>query len=249
MNRIKILTMALFLLVAMFTGCKKDDNPTTPPNTPAAVGSYSGIISGGTQSGTLSITITGTTAPAALPKATTVYVVSGTATLLNGSITVTLVGTYNTSDDSVHISGVTGGGTPVSFVGVYKDGVLSGNYTWGAISGSFSAQQNSSGGDTATVYLGTYQSSSGGGSGTLNMVIKGGKLVGAAVNASGSAEDRIPFGGTVSGDSVFVTIQAGFLSSRIARGAFTDAGHLHAEGVYDTRDLGGDNGVWSMDKH
>ena len=237
----KFNTIWFALLVAaalLLTSCKKDDNTVTPPPTTThASGTYTGMIAGGSESGVLTLNIPTSSALPKTMRDATVITVSGTLNV--GGTPITLSGTYDTSNDSLHVSG---GG--YSFIGTYSNGVLVGSYTGPHGSGGFSTQ-SSSGTDTVKVYLGSSQSQvSGHSSSTLNIVVKGNKLLGLAVNGS----DKTPFAGTISGDAIKLTASFEGLSAVLGGGTF-NAGHTSASGTYDTspwNSSNADHGTWSV---
>jgi hypothetical protein len=227
------------LVVSMFllTSCKKDDNPVTPPPTAThASGTYVGMIAGGSESGVLTLSLSSS---AAMKSTANLAIINISGTLKIGGSTITLSGTYNTSNDSLYVSG---GG--YSFAGTYSNGFLMGAYTGPNGSGGFSTQ-SSSGSDTVKVYLGQSVSQvEGHSNSTLNIVVKGSALIGLAVGTG----DTTPLTGTVSGNTLTISIAFNELSAIVATGTF-NADHSSASGSYDTSTINTtdpDHGTWSV---
>jgi hypothetical protein len=237
MKSFSLWLVLLFASMFLLTSCKKDDNPVTPPPVTHASGSYVGMIAGGSESGVLTLNVSSSAAP----KSTgTLAIINISGTLKIGSNTTTLTGTYNTTNDSLY---VTGGG--YSFAGTYSNGALLGTYTGPNGSGGFSTQ-SSSGSDPVRVYLGSSVSQvQGHTNSTLNLVVKGNNLLGLAVNPDG---ERTPLSGTISGLNITVTVAFGAISGTIATGTFI-ADFSSATGTYDTGPFNptdADHGTWSV---
>src|SRR5215467_4770596 len=97
---------ALLTSLVLLSSCKKDDNPASPPGGGgggSTTKTYAGTFAGVSETGSMSLTWTvpGSTA---FEKNTAIYSVSGTISIDGGS-TITLTGTFNTSNDSLIVSG------------------------------------------------------------------------------------------------------------------------------------------------
>lgn len=228
------LAISVFLIIFV-TGCKKDDNPTTPPiGNPT---SYVGTFAGPSESGTLHLSIAA--AKLALFKSfSTDAVVSVTGylkTSLGDSVAVS--GTFNTANDSLYFTGGS-----YSFAGVAAGGTLTGNYTGPHGSGTFALQTATS--TSVKTYAGIYTSQAGRSNGKFNLVVSAsGSLTGLAVanDSSGGAQ----LSGTVVADSITIYLSSSS-SVVLAHGSFTNSSHVAASGTYDNHT--DDHGIWSCEE-
>jgi hypothetical protein len=224
------LILAVLVGLALLVGCKKDDNPVTPPpagpTTTTLIGSIAGSTSGGAfQSGRLNLTFT-TAKPLAASGDTSN--VSGKIFLSTGD-TVTLTGIFVHSTGHLEVSG-----SGYSIVGTLTNGQFNGSYTGpGGYSGTVAASSSGSG-HTITVYCGQYTETSGGtNTGTFNMVVDGGSVT--VITSDGNT-----FYGTLS-SGTFTIYVAGTSGTVLAGGTLSGT---HASGDYNT---GSSSGTWFAD--
>lgn len=208
-------------LAMLAAGCKKDD-PVSPPTIPTST-TYVGTFEGTGETG--SIALTQTTGKISDPSVAS----GGISGLLNlfGGGTITLSGTL-TNNTFV----ISGGG--YTFTGTISGGSITGTYTGPNGPGGFSAQIPVAG-TTSEVYIGTYTSLAGQGSGRLNTVISGTSMWGVVVSDDGSRTEII---GVVNGNSMSVRA-ASAPAVELATG--TKSGNTWS-GTYNG---GTDNGTWT----
>jgi hypothetical protein len=228
-----LLCGVISLLLILTPGCKKDDSGPTLPETTGTTGTYSGMIAGGAESGVLTLHVGSAKISAgSVPTPAAMVTITGTLHLTGDTATIPLVGTFNTANDSLYVAG----GSYV-FLGVYSNGTLNGDYYGPHGIGGFTLSITSDG--TVSVYLGTFTSTSGGSSGTLNMVVKNNSLVGLAVS---EGEGKTAFTGTIDGLNITVHPD-GMPSVTLATGTFSND-HSSASGNYDNQD--GNSGAWRV---
>ena len=241
MNYVKFLFCSITLAALLFSGCKKTDTSTGPTNTTptTAKGSYTGVLAGSTSSGimTLSIPSSSTSFAKSTSAQATVNV---TGTVVYGSDSLSVTGTYNTSNDSLYVSGVLGSES-FSFAGTY-------NPANGALSGSWSDSNGDSGNFAATsgaatavkVYLGTATSSAGHGSAQLDMAVAGTTILGVATIAG---QHELFTGTVTNGTTITLTASFDGITGTIGNGTFANGG-ASASGTYTL--LTADNGIWGV---
>jgi len=223
MKRNAMLALFVLFLAIIVTGCKKDDNPvTTPP--PTGSTTWIGTLANASETGSFTLTFSsaiGKLAPRMIADVESVITVSGSIKI--GSTTILLNGTYETTTDSLY---VTGGG--YTFTGKLNSGHITGTYTGPNGPGGFSASPSTSEG-SVKVYCGTYHETSPDTSvhGRFNLVITGGASV------SGITDSGLELGGSVVGTTVHVTIQG----IQIATGTITDASISGTYSVPDPEDV------------
>ena len=227
--KLQNLILAVLVGLALLVGCKKDDNPVTPPvtgGTTTIIGSLAGSAGGTAQSGAINLTFA---TPKRLATAGDTLNVSGKLYMSTGD-TVTLTGIYVVSTGYLSVSG---GGYTIT--GTLTSGHLTAAYTGpGGASGSVVGSTSGSG-HTVTAYCGHYQELTGGeGSGTFNMVVDGTSIT--LITSDGNT-----FYGTVSGANVTIYL-AGTSGTVLATGTIDGT---HASGTYDTPDAV--HGDWSAD--
>jgi hypothetical protein len=222
---------ALVVGLSLFVGCKKDDNPVTPPPTGSAAVSLVGTIAGATaggavQSGRLTIAI-----PAAKTSAIASDTVNVTGKIyLSTGDTITLSGIYVKSTGYLNVSG--GGFT---LTGTLTTGHLVGTYTApGGYSGNVAASSSGST-NPVTVYCGQYQElTPGTETGTFNLVLQRPALT--IVTSNGNT-----FYGSIADSTVTIYV-SGTSGTVLATGTLNAT---HGQGFYDTPD--GKHGQWSAD--
>ena len=230
--KIQNLLFALLVGLALIIGCKKDDNPVTPPSgSPAValVGTIAGSnSSGGTQSGVLTLAI-----PAGKPSAiaSDTLNISGQIVLSTGD-TITLSGYYIKTTGYLYVTG-----EGFTLYGTLVGGHLTNTHYddgAGGHSGTVAASASSSS-NTVTVFCGTYtELSPGTETGTFNLLLQGSSIT--IVTSKG-----FTFYGTLSGTSVTVYIE-GTSGTVLATGTLEGT---HASGTYDTPDP--KHGSWVAD--
>ena len=227
MKRFALFFSFFVLVVVALTGCKKDDNPVvTPPVTGTTT--YIGTLANAAETGSMTLTFSsavGKLVPTLVQNAESVITVSGSLKI-NGT-TITITGTYYTDTDSIFISG--GGYT---FTGKLHGGHITGSYTGPNGPGSFAAAPSSSEG-SVKVYCGTSHETSPDTSvhGRFNLVITG-------TSISGITDSGIELAGTVSGNSVTITISGiqvatGTISDSNISGTYTVPGEVTHTGTWE----------------
>ncbi len=235
-------------LVSLLTpsGCGKDDanHPLTPTvGTPST--QLTGTFLSGSEAGHLSLSISiasASLAPplrapalaAALPE--TVVTAFGVLSPDGGGV-VTLTGTYDTTTDSLQLTGQN-----YTFLGKYFPSavppVTRGQYTGPMGPGSFSCVLGST--SEIKVFCGEFQSSGSPTAGRWNIVIAGSSLVG--LEAPNGDTGTVGFTGTVTGTGINRTLAFGG-SGLTGNGTWNTATD-HVAGTWTTS---GDNGTWSGD--
>lgn len=226
--KIQTLLFALIVGLALYVGCKKDDNPVTPPaGNPAVslVGTVAGTFGGVAQSGTLRL---------AIPAGKTSAIASDTVNI-TGSIylstgdTITLSGIYVRSTGHIEVSG---GG--YSLTGTLTSGHLTGSYTSPSGGGNFAASSDGST-NPVTVYCGHYtELTPGTETGTFNLILQRPSLT--IVTSNGNT-----FYGSITDSSVTIYV-AGTSGTVLATGTLNAS---HGQGFYDTPDA--KHGSWTAD--
>ena len=188
-------TIILFVAI-IISGCKKDDNPATPPVTVTGATTYIGTLASPTETGFITLVFSASVSkqvPYSVQSAESTVSVSGYIKIAGDSIL--LSGTYNSVTDSLF---VTGGG--YTFQGKLSGGHITGGYTGPNGPGSFSASPSTSEG-SVKVYCGTYQETSPTTTahGRFNLVVTGSVV-------SGITDDGTQLGGAVNGNTITITI-------------------------------------------
>jgi hypothetical protein len=232
MQRATWFFMMIIVVTAVFiSSCSKNDGPTAPAG---GATSYIGTVGNSAEAGALSLTFA--SAPPKLSPGmnysiTTIINVSGTVKF--GGTTITLTGTYNTTNDSLIVSG---GG--YSFMGILANGTLSGTYTGPNGSGSFTTEGSTEAG-SVKVYIGTSHETSPDTSnhGRFLLVVKGTAVTG--ITDSGEK-----LGGTISGTHVSIH----FISApsvEIAQGTVSTDGTTMSGTYSATSGEGTFSGTWT----
>jgi hypothetical protein len=244
MSYIKFIFIAMILAALFFSGCKKTTTSPTGPTPPTqASGTYTGVLAGSTTSGMMTLNIPSSSSSFAKTERAQAaeVVVTGTVVLTTDSLSVTVTGTYNTSNDSLYVSGSLGSET-FSFAGTY-------NSTTGALSGTWSDSNGDSGkfaaasgsGSAVKVYLGAaVDSTHVGTTAQLDLAVSGNTILGVASLDSA----RQFFTGTVSGLAITLNYTYNGLSVQIGTGSFTDTTKIAAVGTYNLESL--DKGSWAV---
>jgi hypothetical protein len=167
--------------------------------------------------------------------------VNGTLTAYSASSsvvsTMSVSGSYSTSNDSLYLSGAAGADT-FSCAGAYADGIIEG--TWTATSGDSGGFATLGGsGRRVPKYLGLAESTGAFSPEQFDFVINGSTLVG----VSFIADERQFFNGSVKGDSVTIVYILNRASVKIGLGSI-DQGGGTASGTYDIP--GVDQGFWAV---
>jgi hypothetical protein len=234
----RFLLLAAICIAAIFGGCKKNDStPTSPPPTSThASGTYTGVLADSGQSGTISLNVL--SASEAFSKAAgiaTVDSIIGTVTLGTSSLTIT--GNYNTSNDSLYLSG-NSGGVRFSFAGTFSTGILQGSWSDSqGDAGNFAAASGTS--SAIVLYIGVTDSSNGHPQAQLDFAVKGSTLIGVALIAG----QRELITGTVAGNAITLYYSLNSLKTQIGTGTF-DSTHVSASGSYNIP--GVDSGTWTV---
>ncbi len=207
MKRFAMFFSFVVLVAVALTGCKKDsDSVVTPPVTGSTT--YVGTLANAAETGSMTLTFSsaiGKLAPTLVQNAESLITVNGSIKI--GSTTIPITGTYNTTTDSIFISG--GGYT---FTGKLHNGHITGSYTGPNGPGGFSASPSSSEG-SVKVYCGTSHETSPDTSshGRFNLVITG-------TSVSGITDDGLELSGTVNGTNISISINVGGTLFPIATG-------------------------------
>lgn len=181
--------VAVPAILATF-GC---GSSTTAPPTSGPTGTYKGTFAGAHESGVLTITFPAKSAsirPASQSRFSLVSVaeaasapisVSGTLAITDGT-TIALTGTYNATGNPQLT--LTGSGNTITGNATLSNGVFSGTIMFDdGTTGLWTVSPD------GTVFCGTYSSTSGGGSGTWNVVIdKANVLTGVAYTGGGALQ-------------------------------------------------------------
>lgn len=182
---------AVLLLAIATTGCKKDDNnPVTPDPAPDRRGTYAGTVGDSAGGGAVNLTI-GTS----LLKTSEIIPVTGVFTPVAGS-PITLSGSYNTANDSLHASG--GGYT---FAGHFGGGQFSGSCTGPNGAGIWTVAASTSS-NPVRVYTGEFSVPGNGDNGPFNLTTRGITLSVIAFNRRNNETGQ--FTGTVQGNTLTV---------------------------------------------
>jgi hypothetical protein len=215
----KIVPFVLFtvlLFAIAIIGCKKDESPTaTPPPASGGITTYVGTFANTAESGSLILTFSSAPAkrdPNFVATVESVLTVSGKIKI--GVDSVLLTGTYDTTTDSLIVSG--GGYT---FRGKLTNGHFTGSYTGPHGPGGFAASPSATDGSDK-VFCGTSHETSPDTSqhGRFNLIVSG-------TTVSGVTGDGLDLGGHATGDSVYVTIS----DVEIARGKVVG---VNISGIY-----------------
>ena len=185
------LTAAVLTVAVAVSGCKKDENPVEPTPTPDRRGTYVGTVADAAGGGTMSMTVGSTT----MMRVSELITVTGVFTP-NGGTPVALSGTYNTSNDSLHISG---GG--FEFAGHFSGGQISGSCTGPNGAGIFSIAPTTAA-NPVKVYTGQFSVTSGE-HGPFNLLLSGTTISGAAYVLPDEVTLRLS--GTVQGTNLTIT--------------------------------------------
>lgn len=218
--KIQYLILALFLVLAVFVGCKDDDNPVNPPGGGSTT--FVGTMAGATESAAMTLDIP--TAKSSAAAGDTVNV-SGKIYLSSGD-TVLLVGIYVKTTGYLEVSG---GGYTIT--GTITDGRLTATYIGPNGPGSCVAASSSSGG-TIKVYCGhSNQDPPGENTSVFNMVVDGASIT--------VVSESFTFYGTLSGTSVTIYL-SGTSGPVLATG--TLSGDAVSDGRYTTPEA--ETGSW-----
>jgi hypothetical protein len=160
-------TLLLAAILSACGGSSSTTSPTTPTPTPVTT-TLQGTVAGndGLQSGSLTVVVQAAVSASALRKdvhALSTATASGTLTLAKGGGVFTLTGTFDTSAGTLNLSG---GGFVLT--GTISQGAMSGTYTGPeGTSGGFAGLDATHGG--VTNYCGTW--SGGGQAGVFNLAV------------------------------------------------------------------------------
>ncbi len=229
-------TLALLAGLLLLSSCKKDDNPTSPPGgggstTKTYAGTFAGVSETGSM--TMIVTIPGSTA---FEKTATIDSVSGTITI-NGGATITLKGTFNSSNDSLIVSG--GGYT---FRGKLSGTNITGTYSGPNGNGGFNLKSSTN--NSVKVFCGTYISNAGNSNGRFNLAWDSSNAsISVLAFSYSDPSSQNQLSGITVADSIKV-FAPGYTNVFIALGKFTDSADTAAVGVYN--DYSSDYGTWSF---
>ncbi len=226
----------LLTALALLSSCKKDDNPAgPPPGGGSTTKTYAGTFAGVSETGSMSLTWT-VPGSAAFEKTTAIYTVSGSITIDGGS-TITLSGTFNTSNDSLIVSG--GGYT---FRGKLSGTGITGTYSGPSGSGGFTVKSSTN--NSVKVFCGTYTSNAGNSDGRFNLAWDSSNATIAVLAFSyGDPGNPNQLAGITVADSIKV-YAPGYTNVFIALGKFTNSADTAAAGVYNN--YTDDYGTWSF---
>ncbi|MBX2990378.1 MAG: hypothetical protein KF749_04320 [Bacteroidetes bacterium] len=228
MKRFNLFFAALFIVAAVISGCKKDENNpanNNPDNTPDRRGSYVGTLADQAGGGAVTVNV-------GLAKAMDILPVTGVFRPAAGG-SITLSGTYNTVNDSLY---ATGGG--YTFAGRFSGGQISGTCTGPNGTGIFTVAVSTTN-SPVKVYTGSF-SVSNGDHGPFNMLISGATISGVAfiINQNGS----FPFAGTVQGLNVTI-VDPARANLVVASGTISGSGTTVSGSTINTS--GQANGTWN----
>ena len=241
-------TLALTLLALLAAyGCGSDDDPVKPPGgtpvPPVTLATpFTGTFVNGSESGLLNVTIDGgSLAPPlrAAARADTVVTATGVLSPDGGGV-VTLNGTYDTSTDTLKLSG-----QGYSFLGqYYVDAIpplIDGNYTGPNGPGTFAGLPGST--TAVKVFCGTFESESTATAGRWNIVISGGTVLG--IEAPYGDPGTVGLHGTVTGTGVVRTLSlaSGGDFALLGQGTWNTSTN-HVSGTWMAAD---DSGTWAGD--
>jgi hypothetical protein len=183
----------------------------------------------------LTVTIPGS---AAFEKTTAIYSVSGIITIDGGS-TITISGTFNTSNDSLIVSG-----SGYSFRGVLVGTNVTGSYTGPNGPGGFTLKPSTN--NSVKIFCGTYISSAGQSNGRFNLAWDSSNATISVLGVSYSdPTNQKQLTGITAADSIKV-YAPGYTNVFIALGKFTNPADTAAAGVYDN--YSDDHGTWSFSR-
>lgn len=191
MKRFKLFFATLFIIAAVVSGCKKDEtNPVNNDPPTDRRGSYIGTLADQAGGGAVTMNV-------GVAKAVEILPVSGVFRPVAGG-TVTLTGTYNTTNDSIHVSG--GGYT---FAGRFGGGQISGTCIGPNGAGIWTVAVSTAS-NPVKVFTGEFSVPANGDNGPFNLTITGSTLTVIAFNRRNNETGQ--FTGTVQGNTL--TIQS-----------------------------------------
>ncbi len=227
MKQIKNIIIIVFATITLFGGCQKDEDPVTPPPVADVRGVYAGTVAFTSESGSLTVNVGST-----LLKANEILPVTGVFKLIGGS-DITISGTFNTANDSLHLSAGS-----YSFAGKYSGGNISGICIGPGGLGMFTLAVSTTS-NPVKIYTGTF-SVPNGPYGPFNLLISETTLSGIAIDVRENV--NIKLSGTAQASTLNIVDPArGNL--RIASGAISTDGSTASGVTYSSS--GQQNGTWS----
>lgn len=225
MKQYKNIYTIVFIVFLIFVGCQKDENSVNTPPPPDRKGSYVGTVADPVGGGALTINI-------GLAKKVEILPVSGVFRPAAGG-TVTLSGTYNTSNDSLYIAGGS-----YALAGKFSGGQISGVFVGPNGAGIFSVAVSNAD-NPVKVYTGSFAVPNSA-NGPFNMLINGATLSGVAMDIRNN--ESIRFTGTVQGSNLNI-VDPARNNLLIATGTISANGAAASGVTYSSS--GQQNGTWS----